>query len=160
MIAFYPGSFNPFTIGHLDIAARALRVADSVIIGVGINPHKESAEIAEARVRQISFLFKDCPRVSVVAYDGLTIEAARRAGADLMIRGFRNASDAEYERNLASTNLLIAGPYEIDTWIIPARPELECISSSMVNELLRFGQPVEAFLPTPDQCRQKCNINR
>lgn len=157
MKAFYPGSFNPFTKGHLDIVARALRVADELIIGVGINPHKDNPRDVECRVHHIADLFKECPRISIVEYDGLTIDAARELGVNLIVRGFRNSIDAEYERNLAATNLLISGEHEIDTWLIPARPELECISSSMVNELTRFGHSAEAFLPSHEDCTRICS---
>lgn len=170
MKAIFPGSFNPFTIGHLDIVARALKVVDEVVVAIGINLKKQDSEDADRNLSHIRELFADCPRVSVIAYSGLTVDVARKYGARLIIRGFRNGTDAEYERNLAVTNLMITSPEndpdmfasgdpsdsEIDTWIIPARPHLEVISSSIVNELKRFGRDISQFLPSPADCLKAC----
>ncbi|MDE6558464.1 MAG: pantetheine-phosphate adenylyltransferase [Muribaculaceae bacterium] len=156
MKAIFPGSFDPFTIGHLDIVARALKGVNEVVIAFGINPAKHNATDVEEKVRYIEALFAECPRVSVLAYSGLTIDAARRVGAQLIVRGFRNAADADYERSLALTNLLVSDN-EIDTWLIPARPELECISSSMVRELRHFNHPIEQYLPSHEDCTRLCS---
>lgn len=153
--AIFPGSFNPFTIGHLDILKRALSVFDEVVLAVGFNERKGCREQMEESVETLRSLFEGCRRVSVAVYGGLTVDAAREAGAKVIIRGFRNSADAEFERSLAATNLLISGG-EIDTWLIPSLPELECISSSMVRELSHFGHPVDEFLPTAEECREAC----
>ncbi|MDE6811936.1 MAG: adenylyltransferase/cytidyltransferase family protein, partial [Muribaculaceae bacterium] len=87
MKAIFPGSFDPFTIGHLDIVARALKVAEEVIIAIGINPAKYDARELDQNVETLEQLFQDCPRLSVMTYSGLTVDAARKAGANLIIRG-------------------------------------------------------------------------
>lgn len=145
--AFFPGSFNPFTIGHADIVERALKMSDSVTIGIGYNVKKaSSAENARLRMETIARLYEDDDRVEVVTYSGLTVEAVRKFGADFMVRGVRNAEDFQYEFNLAAVNKNISG---IDTFLIPTSPSLSFVSSSMVNELLENGAEEEAkkFLP-------------
>lgn len=144
--AFFAGSFNPFTIGHHDIVCRALRMFDTVTIGVGCNSSKGDADDAEERVEAISRIYEAEPRVSVISYDGLTVYAARTARATALLRGVRSALDFEYEREIAEVNLSISG---YDTTILVARPIYSSVSSSMVRELQRHGYPVENYLPKP-----------
>lgn len=156
MKAFFPGSFNPFTKGHLDILARGLRLfPDGVVVGIGFNEHKTSHAQVEATLIEIRRLLDGIPAVEVLAYSGLTVEAVRKAGAEVMLRGFRNAIDAEYERSLADTNRLISG---IDTVLLPTLPELSPISSSMVRELAHNGYDVSPYIPTPEECRNACGL--
>lgn len=170
MIAFFPGSFNPFTIGHLDILSRALKIFDKVVIGIGYNEHK--AESGDRNFDTLQSLFENCPDVEITQYAGLTVDAARNVGATVIIRGFRNATDAEYERLLADTNRLISSPptlpidhsspltpnsSPLDTWLIPALPHLACISSSMVRELQHNNYDISPFIPTKDECEAACN---
>lgn len=142
--AFFAGSFNPFTIGHADIVERGLKLFDKIIIGVGINPEKQSRSEADDRVESIQRLYKDESRVEVIRYETLTAEAALRSGAIVLLRSVRDLTDYEYERNLADINRRISG---LETVILTARPELACISSSMVRELHRFGHPIDEYLP-------------
>lgn len=143
--AVFPGSFDPFTIGHKDIADRALKLFDYLIIGVGynINKHANGDAISE-RVKRIESVFAGSDRVKVEAYSGLTVDFARRHEAGFIIRGLREVKDFEYERNLADTNAAIS---EIETVFLTARPELGFISSSMVRELKANGYDVYKFLP-------------
>lgn len=145
--ALYPGSFRPFTIGHKSIVDRALRICDSVVIAIGYNPEKDSGD-TERRADEIKHIFAGDNRVKVVAYHGLTVDFARRCGADFMIRGVRSVADYEYERNLAEVNLRISG---LETLLMPALPELACVSSSMVRELAANGYDVSEFLPSAEQ---------
>ncbi|MDE5870591.1 MAG: pantetheine-phosphate adenylyltransferase [Muribaculaceae bacterium] len=142
--AVFPGSFDPFTIGHKDIADRALRIFDHIVIGIGYNIQKVSARSIADRVKDIEALFADNDHVSVEAYTGLTVDFARRHGAGFIIRGLREVKDFEYERSLADTNAAIS---DIETVFLTARPELGFVSSSMVRELLANGYDASRFLP-------------
>lgn len=146
--AVFPGSFDPFTVGHKDIADRALRMFDHVVIGIGYNIHKASADSIAERAARIAALYADEPRISVEAYTGLTVDFARRHGAEFIVRGLREVKDFEYERNLADTNAAIS---DIETVFLTARPELGFISSSMVRELAANGYDASRFLPTGRQ---------
>lgn len=106
--AFYPGSFNPFTIGHKSIVDRVLKICDRVVIAVGLNADKPH-ENALLNLERITQLYAGDERVKVTYYTGLTVEAARLEGADFIVRGIRGVNDYEYERNLAETNLHISG---------------------------------------------------
>ncbi len=144
-IAVFPGSFDPFTIGHMDIAERALKIFDFLIIGVGFNINKPgNSEMVAERVRSIEALFAGCERVKVKAYSGLTVDFARKHGAKFIVRGLREVKDFEYERNLADTNAAIS---DIETVFLTARPELGFVSSSMVRELKAHGYDISRFLP-------------
>lgn len=139
-----PGSFDPFTIGHLDILRRSLALFDRVIVCVGINSAKTSAAETEERVESIRRIIVDTPGAEVMAWDGLTVDAARKTGAIAMVRGVRSATDYEYERNLADLNRRISG---IETVLLTSLPELSAISSSAVRELSRYGHDITQFLP-------------
>lgn len=142
--AFYAGSFNPFTIGHADIVSRGLDLFDEVIIGVGINPAKISPEDIASRIEPIRDFYEGEPRVRVVSYSTLTTDAAEKEGAEVLLRSVRNVTDFEYERNLADVNRRISG---METIIMTARPELACVSSSLVRELRHFGKSAEEYIP-------------
>ena len=142
--AVFPGSFDPFTVGHKDIADRALRIFDHLVIGVGYNIHKLSGNSIAERVEGIKAVFAGDSRISVEAYTGLTVDFARRHGAAFIIRGLREVKDFEYERNLADTNAAIS---DIETVFLTARPELGFVSSSMVRELQANGYDASRFLP-------------
>lgn len=143
--AIFPGSFNPFTIGHADIVARGLRLFDRVVIGVGYNVRKDDAACGAAkRAARIAALYAGEPRVSVEAYPQLTTEFAKTRGAGFILRGVREVSDFEYERRLADMNSDIS---DIETVILTANPALAHVSSSAVRELAAFGYDVSRFLP-------------
>lgn len=135
-IAFFAGSFNPFTPGHRDIALRALALFDKLIIGIGYNINKPYADLA-VRIEHIKKEFEGNTDVSVIAYNGLTTDAAREAGACALVRGVRSMSDFEYEMTMADVNRRLSG---IETVLLPARPELACMSSSIVRELEKYGR--------------------
>lgn len=147
--AVFPGSFDPFTLGHKDIADRALAIFDNVIIAIGCNMHKTTDISVQERIKAIASLYEREPRVTVEAYTGLTVDFARQQGADFIVRGLREVKDFEYERSLADTNAAISG---IETVFLVARPEYGFISSSMVRELISHGYDASRFLPshTPD----------
>lgn len=143
-IAFFAGSFDPFTIGHQSIVERALSLFDRVVIGVGINALKKDAEDINARVDDIRTIYGDNPRVEVEPYTDLTWQAARRMGCTHLLRGARSVSDFEYERSLADANRNLSG---LETVILYTLPEYSFISSSLVRDLQRHGQDVSEFIP-------------
>ena len=140
----FPGSFDPFTRGHDDIVKRALGLFDEVIIAVGYNESKKGWMTPEERVRTISKLYADEPRITVESYTGLTVDFAREHGVTAIIRGVRTTADFEYEMQMADVNRQLAG---IETILLPASPQLSSISSSVVRELAHFGRDVSSLLP-------------
>ena len=140
----FVGSFNPFTIGHDNIVKRALPLFDRLVIGVvGDQVHKPDMPSAEERIKAISELYKNEPRISVKPYYGLAVEFAREQQASFIVKGVRSVKDFEYEREQADINRRISG---IDTLLLPADPALACVSSTMVRELEHFGRDVSEFL--------------
>lgn len=142
--AIFPGTFDPFTVGHYSVVRRALTFIDEIVIGIGINDNKNTHfPIAECEA-MIRDLYKDEPRVSVQAYDSLTIDFARQVGANLIIRGIRTVKDFEYEETIADINRKLTG---IETILLFTEPELSCVSSTIVRELMGYGKDVSMFLP-------------
>ena len=144
--AIFPGSFDPFTIGHDDIARRALLIADRLVIAVGVNDKKKYESDTEQRIEAIARIYADNPRVEVVAYEGLTIDLARHLHANFIVKGVRSVKDFEYEREQADINSLLAN---VETIFLPAKPHLASISSSLVRELNHLGRDTTPFLPKP-----------
>lgn len=142
--AIFPGTFDPFTIGHDSLVKRALNIADEIVIAIGINDTKKSYFSLEKRKEMIELLYKEEKRISVMTYDSLTVDFAKQVGATLIIRGIRSINDFEYEKNIADMNRTIAG---VETVILFTEPELTHISSTIVRELLRFGHDVSKFIP-------------
>lgn len=142
-IAVFPGSFDPFTIGHKSIVERALPLFDRIIVAVGYNENKISANDVGDRLDMIRKCFPGEDRVEVTSYSGLTVDFARRTGAEFILRGVRSVADFEAERNLADVNRRISG---IETILLPSLPELGYVSSSMVRELTNNGYDVTPFL--------------
>lgn len=140
----FPGSFSPFTIGHASLVDRALKLFDNVVIAIGYNSSKPGPMTVEERMAAIKAIYLSQPRVKVIAYSGLTVDACRAEGAGWMLRGVRSVTDFEYERNLADVNRMISG---IETVILFTLPELSAISSSVVRELAANGHDVSSFLP-------------
>ena len=144
MKAFYAGSFDPFTIGHLSIANRALSIFGELIIGIGYNESKRHEHSIEERILHIKKLYEGNPNVTVFAYEGLTAQVAKENGAGVLIRGVRNGIDFEKEKDLADINLKVFG---IQTVMLPAEPQLSYVSSSMIRELTHFGYDVSRYIP-------------
>ena len=140
----FPGSFDPFTLGHADIVERALGLFDEVVIAIGYNENKVGWMPVEERLSTIRKLYADEPRVIVESYTGLTVDFAKEHGITVIIRGVRTTIDFEYEMQLADVNRQLTG---IDTIFLPASPQLASLSSSVVRELAHFGHDVSAFLP-------------
>ncbi|HJD11258.1 pantetheine-phosphate adenylyltransferase [Bacteroides gallinaceum] len=142
--AIFPGTFDPFTIGHYSVVKRALTFMDEIIIGIGVNEKKRTYFPTDKRVRMIEKLYAGNPRVSVEAYDGLTVDFARMRDAKFIIRGIRTVHDFEYEETIADINRKLSG---VETILLFTEPELTAISSTIVRELLHYGKDVTPFLP-------------
>ena len=146
-IAIFPGSFDPFTIGHASIVRRGLEMFDKIVIGVGYNANKRSFLTPEERVAAIEKVYASESRVKVVAYDDLTADLARREQARFVLRGIRSVKDFEYERDIAGINHRLSG---VETVLLFTEPHYADISSTIVRELLEFGKDVSEFLPKVD----------
>lgn len=143
-IAIFPGSFDPFTIGHHDIVMRGLDIFDEIIIGIGNNYTKRESFSLEERLRIIQRAYNNQPRVRVEAYDYLTVDFAQKHEAKFILRGIRSVQDFEYERNIAEANKQLSG---IETVLLYTRPEYAHISSTLVRDLHTHGKDITAFLP-------------
>lgn len=142
--AIFPGTFDPFTIGHYSVVKRALTFMDEIIIGIGINDSKRTWFPTDKRVEMVKKLYADEPRVRVEAYDNLTVDFAIQHDAGFVIRGIRTVRDFEYEETIADINRKLAG---IETILLFTEPELTSVSSTIVRELLHYGKDVTPFLP-------------
>ena len=144
-IALFPGSFDPFTAGHLNILRRALTMFDEGVVAVGINQDKPGFFSMEKRLDIIRQATKGMEGVSVIQYDCLTIDACRQMGINHIVRGVRNMIDFETERSIADANRRLAP--EIETIIIPTAQEFAHISSSAVRDILRHSGDLSTFIP-------------
>ncbi|MBQ9201599.1 MAG: pantetheine-phosphate adenylyltransferase [Bacteroidales bacterium] len=144
--ALFPGSFDPFTLGHESVVRRGLTLFDHIVIVIGVNPGKRSMFTAEKRRLQIEACFVSEPRVEVCVWDGLTVDLAREKGAGFILRSVRSVADYEYERNMAQINGVLSGQ-NIQTVFFLAEPGQEALQSSIVRELLSHGHDVSAFVP-------------
>ena len=143
--ALFPGSFDPFTAGHLNILRRALTMFDEVVVAVGINQDKRGFFDMKKRLDIIRRATAGLKGVSVIQYDTLTIDICRSLGIHHIVRGVRNMIDFETERSIADANRRLAP--EIETIIIPTAQEFAHISSSAVRDILRHGGDYSAFIP-------------
>lgn len=142
--ALFPGSFDPFTAGHLNILKRALTMFDEVVVAVGVNQDKHGFFSNEDRERIIRQATEGLEGVSVISYDGLTVDICRRMGITHIVRGVRNMIDFETERSIADANRRLAP--EIETIIVPTAQEFAHISSSAVRDILRHHGDTSMFL--------------
>lgn len=141
----FAGSFDPVTVGHLDIIRRAARLCDRLLVTVMYNPAKQGCFTVEERLDFLARATADIPHVEVDAWDGLMVDYVRKMDADFVVRGVRGASDLESETNLAQINsMLLPG---LETVFLPTKPELACISSSTVREAAFFGADFSSFVP-------------
>ncbi len=142
--AIFPGSFDPFTVGHYDIVKRGLKIFDEIIIGIGRNSTKKETFPIREREEAIRKIFADEPRVKVAIYDCLTVDFAKEQEAPFILRGIRCVEDFEYERNMAEANKQLGG---VETIILYTRPEYAHISSTLVRDLYAYGKDVSDFVP-------------
>lgn len=147
-VAVFPGSFDPMTNAHLDVARRAATLFDRLVIGVLNNPRKDPLFRVDERVELIGRCVADLgEHVTIDAFDGLTVEFARRHGAGFIVRGLRAVSDFEAELQMALTNRKLAP--EVDTTFLMTALEFGYVSSTLAKEVARFGGDVSAMVPDP-----------
>jgi pantetheine-phosphate adenylyltransferase len=141
VIAIYPGSFDPITLGHLDIIERGSKLFDQVVVAVLRNPGKTPLFSVEQRLRQIHTATQHLPQVEVDSFDGLTVDYANLIGAKVLLRGLRVLSDFEKELQMAHTNKTLST--EIETVFLATSTEYGFLSSSIVKEIARFNGPID-----------------
>lgn len=148
--AIYAGSFDPLTNGHLDVLKASLAIADTVYAAIGIHPGKTPLFGFEERVALIEKaaadeLGADAARIQVVSFDGLVIDAARRLGASIMIRGLRDGTDLDYEMQMAGMNETMAP--DLQTVFLPASPAVRTITATLVRQIAAMGGDIRPFVP-------------
>lgn len=147
----YAGTFDPITVGHMDVIRRSMQFCRQLVIAIGINPAKKTMFSEEERIKQINGAidkgvdFLTATNITVVSFQGLLVEYAKEIGANILVRGIRSVSDFEYEINLANINKVLAP--NIETVFLPTSPELAVVSSSMVKEIARCGGDISRFVP-------------
>ena len=151
---FYPGSFDPVTYGHLDVIARAARLVDKLVLGVGTHHGKQALIDAEARVKLLEEVTRPIAehtgiKITVVTFDDLAVNAARRHQAGLIIRGLRDASDFDYEVQMGQMNGAMAP--DIETVFLAASPATRMIASSLVKQIAKMGGDITLFIPKEAQ---------
>jgi pantetheine-phosphate adenylyltransferase len=144
-IAVFPGSFDPFTIGHEAIVRRALSLFDEIIIAVGSNALKKSFYSLDTREKMISKVFHNEPAVRVDHYEGLTVDYCRKNGAGYLVRGLRTSADFEFERAIAQVNKVMAP--DVESVFLLTVPEHSHINSSIVRDIIRNGGDASRFVP-------------
>ena len=143
--AIYPGTFDPVTLGHLDIIERSSRIFDEVIVGILVNNSKVPLFTVEERVAMIRESVKHMPNVQVTDFDGLLVDFAKARQAEFIVRGLRAVTDFEYELQMTQTNKVIAP--DIDTIFLTTSLKYSYLSSSAVKELAAFGSDISRFVP-------------
>jgi pantetheine-phosphate adenylyltransferase len=144
VIALYPGTFDPITLGHEDIVRRAARMFDQVVVAVASAHHKKTMFTLEERLSLTREALQDCPNVQIKTFDGLVIDFAASLGASTMVRGIRSMTDFDYEFQLAGMNRRLAP--KIDTVFLNTLDVYQCISSTLVREVNNLGGDVTQFV--------------
>lgn len=142
--AVFPGSFDPITLGHVDIISRALPLFDEIIIAIGVNDAKKYMFSLEERITFIKDTFKNEPKIVVDRYTGLTVEYCKKVNAEYMLRGLRNPADFEFEKAIAQTNRKLSG---IDTVFLLTSADTSFISSSIVRDVIRNNGDYTILVP-------------
>lgn len=144
-IALFPGTFDPITVGHLDIIERSLDLFDHVYIGIGMNAGKAPMFTAEQRLQWVNEIFANEKRVSALVYEGLTVDCCKRIRARFIIRGIRYVNDFEYEKAIADMNRSL--DKNIETIFLTCLPQYTSVASTLVRDVIRNGGDASPFLP-------------
>lgn len=145
-IAVFPGSFDPITVGHVDLIKRALPLFDRIVVAVGVNSTKKSLFSLEQRVAWLQEVFASYPTISIDYFQGLTAHYCKHIGAHYLLRGLRNAADFDYEKTISQLNHIVGEG--IETVFLIAQPEVSHISSTIVREILMGGGDATPFIPS------------
>lgn len=145
-VALFPGSFDPFTIAHLDLVERALPLFDKIVVAMGVNSSKQSLLSVEVRLDSLQELFEDYAKVEVQSFSGLTVDYCQQIGANYILRGLRNTNDFIFENAIAQNNLLL--DEAIESYFLMSRSSLSHISSTIVRDILRNKGDVSHLLPS------------
>ncbi len=144
-ICLFPGTFDPVTLGHIDIIDRSLPIFDKVVVGIGINAAKNPMFSAEQRKIWFEEIYKNEPKVEVAIYDGLTVKFCQSINAHFILRGIRYVSDFEYEKTIADANRTM--DRHIETLFLTGEPKFTSVASTIVRDILRNGGDASPFLP-------------
>ncbi|HLG39787.1 MAG TPA: pantetheine-phosphate adenylyltransferase [Chitinophagaceae bacterium] len=144
-ICLFPGTFDPVTLGHVDIIDRSLPLFDKLVVGIGLNSSKSVMFSAEQRLQWIQEIYKDEPKVEGAIYEGLTINFCKTIGARFIIRGIRYVSDFEYEKTIADANRTL--DKTIETIFLTGEPKYTSVASTIVRDIIRNGGDASHFLP-------------
>ncbi len=145
-VAVFPGSFDPFTVGHESIVLRGLNIFSHIVIAVGYNSNKKSLFSLEERIEMIEKIFEAYPNVSVKSYQGLTVDFCKSINAGFILRGLRTASDFEFERAIAQVNRMM--DVGLESVFLLTSPELTPVNSTIVRDILIHGGDATMFIPT------------
>jgi pantetheine-phosphate adenylyltransferase len=144
-ICLFPGSFDPVTLGHVDIITRAVNLFDKLVIGIGINSSKQPMFSNEQRIVWLKEIFKEDPRIDVQTYSGLTVDFCNEIGANYILRGIRFVGDFEYEKAIADMNRALRA--NVETIFLTSSPSFSTVSSTLVRDVIRHGGDVTQFVP-------------
>jgi pantetheine-phosphate adenylyltransferase len=144
-ICLFPGTFDPITLGHVDIVNRALPLFDKIIIGIGLNTSKAPMFSSEQRLLWISEIFKDEPKVEGASYEGLTVKFCQEIKAHFILRGIRYVSDFEYEKTIADANRTLDN--SIETIFLTGEPKYTSVASTIVRDIIRNHGDASPFIP-------------
>ncbi|MDB5211335.1 MAG: phosphopantetheine adenylyltransferase, partial [Sediminibacterium sp.] len=144
-ICLFPGTFDPVTLGHIDIINRAIPLFDKIYVGIGINSSKSPMFSAEQRMEWFKEIYKDAPNVESVVYDGLTVNYCKTINAHFILRGIRYVSDFEYEKTIADANRTLDP--DIETIFLTGEPKYTSVASTIVRDIIRNGGNASPFLP-------------
>ena len=144
-ICLFPGTFDPVTLGHIDIINRAMPLFDKIVVGIGRNVNKIPMFSEELRLQWVNDIYKNEPKVEAVLYDGLTVNCCKNVGAKFILRGIRYVNDFEYEKAIADMNRSLEG--HIETVFLTCLPQFTSVASTLVRDVYKNGGDVSQFLP-------------
>lgn len=144
-ICLFPGTFDPLTLGHVDIINRSVNLFDKIVVGIGMNASKAPMFSGEQRLQWIREIYKEQPKVEAALYEGLTVNFCRQIGAQFILRGIRYVSDFEYEKTIADANRTLDA--NIETIFLTGEPKFTSVASTIVRDIIRNGGDASQFLP-------------